>query len=337
MQIENDAQIKGWVYEELSKVNLDDKRLNDRLISLVSSLSIRPDQSIPANCNNWAELKAAYRFFNNNKVTVDKILSSHYSATLARIKEEKCVLALQDTTDINFSGKNVSGIGYTGNSTEKQKNCKGFFLHPTIIVTPEKLCLGSIDCQIWIRENVPTSRKGRTTLLHQTAIADKESKKWINSYSQTKELAKVAKDTTFINIGDRECDIYEFFLEYDNAIPNAHFITRSRHNRSTLNENNKLWEELSSKVAVGQIEFTLPEGRGRKSRAVKQEIRFTKLQLKAPHRKERKLDNVSVTIVSATEVDAPEGEEPIQWLLITSLEVKNNPDAIKIIEYYLCR
>ena len=58
MQIENDAQIKGWVYEELSKVNLDDKRLNDRLISLVSSLSSRPDQSIPANCNNWGNCKS---------------------------------------------------------------------------------------------------------------------------------------------------------------------------------------------------------------------------------------------------------------------------------------
>lgn len=118
--------LQRWAMEEVKDINLGDARLNKRLIGLLDILSNKPEESIPSNCNSWSETKAAYRFFDNTKVTPEKILTPHYNATLERIKGEKIVLCLQDTTDIDFSWRNsIEGLGYTGNT--KQEHLQGFF------------------------------------------------------------------------------------------------------------------------------------------------------------------------------------------------------------------
>src|SRR5262249_11191499 len=74
-----------WVVEELQTVDLGDERLDQRFETLLSALGSRPNLSIPAACGGNAELKAAYRFFDNPKVTFDGVLSPHVDQTLRRI------------------------------------------------------------------------------------------------------------------------------------------------------------------------------------------------------------------------------------------------------------
>lgn len=94
-----------WAAGEMKTVNLGDKRLNKRLISLLDTLCNCPQDSIPVACGGWAETKAAYRFFDNENVSAEKILSSHRIATIERIKQQETVLLVQDTTTLNFSGQ----------------------------------------------------------------------------------------------------------------------------------------------------------------------------------------------------------------------------------------
>ena len=88
----------SWITEEFISIALGDKRLNDRMIKISEKLSQKSTESIPSACGSWAETKAAYRFFENAKVTPDKILKPHIKATQARIKQHKAVLMVQDTT-----------------------------------------------------------------------------------------------------------------------------------------------------------------------------------------------------------------------------------------------
>lgn len=76
----------------MQTVNLGDKRLNNRLISLLHILSHHAPESIPVACGGWAETKAAYRFFDNPKVNSEKILALHRQTVLERIRQEKTVL-----------------------------------------------------------------------------------------------------------------------------------------------------------------------------------------------------------------------------------------------------
>ena len=76
-----------WAQEEMATADLDDRRLNQRLTRLLSDRGNRSTASIPAACGGHAEMTAAYRFFDNDRVTWEKILAPHYERTRERIAE----------------------------------------------------------------------------------------------------------------------------------------------------------------------------------------------------------------------------------------------------------
>jgi hypothetical protein len=63
--------------DEVRGADLGDERLNNRLGKLVEELGATPNLSIPAATDRRAEMEAAYRFFDNDKVTPQKILQPH--------------------------------------------------------------------------------------------------------------------------------------------------------------------------------------------------------------------------------------------------------------------
>ncbi|CDZ79495.1 hypothetical protein BN59_03813 [Legionella massiliensis] len=77
----------NWAADEMKTVNLGDKRLHKRLLSLFDQLGNSPNLSIPAACGGWHETKAAYRFFDHEEVTTESILRPHIESTFSRMKQ----------------------------------------------------------------------------------------------------------------------------------------------------------------------------------------------------------------------------------------------------------
>jgi hypothetical protein len=322
-----------WVDFELQTVNLGDKRLNNRLGNILERFSSKPSVSIPTACNGWSETKASYRFFDHGQVDAIKILQPHKDATMARMRQAPVILLPQDTTELDFTGKqDIQGLGNIGSYAKR----RGFYLHPTLAITPERLCLGVVHTKIWIREGF-----GISTARNTKEITEKESIRWLESFRATEDLAKKLPDTLLVNIADREGDIYEFFLETqksgDGKQGQAHWIIRSAQDRKLLNSDKKLCQRVRDTESLGSIEFHMPSGRGRKSRMVKQEIYTSEVILKSPKRMGGKLPDTRIRAVLAREIDAPIGEKPVEWMLLTSLPIASKGDALKIVEWYLCR
>lgn len=319
--------MEQWIANEIKTVKLGDKRLNNRLGNILDGFCRAPDKSIPVSFESWSETKAAYRFLKNEKINEDKILEPHVTSTLARLEKEETVLLLQDTTEIDYTKHpGVPDLGYIGESKHTARH--GFFLHPTIAVTPSKINLGVVDNIIWKREEIGVKDKRKNT-----KIEDKESYNWLKSFKRTKEVALKIPGTNFINIADRESDIYEYFLEYDATIPNANFITRSTHNRKTI-ETVKLWEQVKGSDCLATIKFKLPKSR--EERLVTQEVRAIEVELVCPKRYTPRLANVKLYAVLATEIDVVNADK-IEWLLLTTIPIHSAESALKIVEYYLCR
>ena len=113
-----------WAEEELGGINLGDKRLNVRAKKLLSLLGSNPSLSIPASCKGWSETKAAYRFFDNELVSKEKIFECHRQSTLERIKQCPVILFVQDTTALNYSGqKSRDGIGPIQRDNSRKYGC----------------------------------------------------------------------------------------------------------------------------------------------------------------------------------------------------------------------
>ena len=95
--------IAPWAKEESAGVHFGDQRLDDRMAILLSDLGNRPFLSIPAACGGRAEMKAAYRFFDNGKVTFEKVIEPHIAQTKDRMAAQKIVLLVQDTTEVDLT------------------------------------------------------------------------------------------------------------------------------------------------------------------------------------------------------------------------------------------
>ena len=105
--------LAAWAREEMQNVQLGDRRLNRRLALLLSALGERPTASIPAACGGHAEMTAAYRFCDNDKVTWQRILQPHSEQSRERASQQKVVLLAQDTTELDLTRpqQQVEGAG----------------------------------------------------------------------------------------------------------------------------------------------------------------------------------------------------------------------------------
>ena len=330
----------SWVEDEFKAIELGDKRLNRRAIKIVENLGLAPGRTIPQSFQSWGEIKACYNFFDNSLVSDQKLLVPHIKKTIDRIKEYRVILLLSDTTDIDYTAKKAM------DGKERLDNKKtGLWLHPTIAVTPERLTLGIVDANFWSRKiEVPKDKKAYAIHQNKLPIEEKESYRWLKSYIKACEIAKEAPKTQVINIADREGDIIEIFaasIEQAKQGHSAHFIIRSQFDRlleeQDLETNKKIEKKLRQKlkeaVSVGEVEFIIPPTEKRSGRKVKQQIKAATVTLKPANKKWK----VNVNVVMAIEENPPEGEEPLVWILITSLPIDNFDDASLIISYYLCR
>lgn len=97
-----ESQSNSWEKLEFHSLDFGHKKLDARFGSTVERLAAQPMASINQACRGWSDTKGAYRLFDNKKVTADKILQPHRDSTLERVREEKLVLAVQDTTYLNY-------------------------------------------------------------------------------------------------------------------------------------------------------------------------------------------------------------------------------------------
>src|SRR3990167_589892 len=333
-----------WAATEMQMVDLGDERLNKRLISLLGTLSNHPEESIPVACGGWAETKAAYRFFDNPNVDAEKILMPHRSATIKRIQQQETVLLIQDTTTLNFSGQHKrTDIGPLNH--EKHK---GILLHPTIAVTPDRLCLGVIDTYHWAREELHhwKNRKEKSRESHKIPLKEKESYKWLVNYRKAQEIAHLAPNTKIVTVADREGDLYDLYHEAytSQQKTSAYWLIRAMTNRRLLEaEDNlrthKLIETVKGTKPIGIIEFELPARNKSKRRQVKQAIYLDKVRLSPPDRKRRRTryQIVETNVVIATEIDPPPDQPPLEWVLLTNVSIDNAISGYEIVRWYLCR
>lgn len=320
----------NWVTTEISAVEFGDKRLNKRCVKLLEDLGDNPSGSLPSACKGWPEIMAAYRFLDNELVTHEKILRPHKEATIKRIQGQKIVLLCQDTTGISYTGREkINGLGAL---TEEYQ--QGLYLHGMLAITPNKLCLGVVDSQIWTRAELGKRRRRK-----KQDISEKESYRWIKGYEEANEIARKAPDTMVVAVGDRESDIYELFCKGKEVGNEAYWLVRVNHDRELLangcNKTKKrLKEELLNMPVISTVEYNLSKGKG--SRKVRQEVRVSKVTIKPPARKEV-LGDVEATVVYCREINTPKGEESIEWILLSNIGVDSEERALEIVQWYLCR
>jgi hypothetical protein len=155
----------------------------------------------------------------------------------------------------------------------------------------------------------------------------KESHRWPEGFERLVELKEHLPETQFVYVGDREADLLDIYKKQAEA-PNIDYLIRCKHNR-LLNDESKLKDGLDDAPVLGEIVFTLPKGRKRKSRKVRQQIKAIRVVLKN--------GNIPITVLFAEEISSPAGQEPVRWVLLSNRVVNGIAEAEELINWYLCR
>lgn len=349
--------MQAWVVGETEEADFGDSRLNQRYEIILESLGGRPNLSIPAASGGWNETLATYRFFDNKKVGPDTILKPHMDATIQRIRNEEVCLLVQDTTEIETTrpDQQIRGSGPLNEETRL-----GFYNHPMLSVTPERIPLGIVWTRIWARDmdaflKTRFDRKAKEKARKQKPIEEKESYRWLLGYKQACKISAQTPQTRLIVISDSEGDVFECYNEWETTKDDrrADWLVRACQDRSLVDKDTngqyeKLWSEITKKNVIGNIDVKVRKNtpvskddrkrrQPRSARIATMEIRAGSVTLKSPFRKGKKMSNVQVNTVLVREANPPDDEDPVEWLLVTSLSVENIEDVFKVIDYYCCR
>ncbi|AKU11335.1 transposase, IS4 family [Azoarcus sp. CIB] len=105
------TEAAGWVAMEFEGMDLGDERLNRRAVKLTEKLAAKPMSSIPSACGGWSETAAAYRFLSQEEMSWQDIVQPHWQRTQERMAAHEVVLCVQDTTELDFNGQEIAGLG----------------------------------------------------------------------------------------------------------------------------------------------------------------------------------------------------------------------------------
>ncbi|WP_445359852.1 IS4 family transposase [Microbulbifer sp. EKSA005] len=316
--------------DEVKNQVMGDTRLNKRLSNILSSLSSDPKNSIPCANKTWAETFAAYRFIENDKVNFDSIMSGHKSATLERIKAQPVVLIPQDTTFLNFA----TDLESKEMGTLRRKETNQQLLHTSIAITPSRINLGVVEGSMWQRDKESSSNSRYTK-----SIKDKESRRWLDHYETACQIQERCPESTIVSIADREGDIHEWFqlAEDQSEQRRASYIVRAKANRTLELDGEEtvlLWDHMNEQKSVGLYTVDIPKRNGEPGRKAKVNVSTTEIRLLGKGKSKRPL---SLYAVLAKELNPPESEKGIEWMLLTDLPVEDFKQARVIIEWYRSR
>ncbi|NEQ44425.1 MAG: IS4 family transposase [Leptolyngbya sp. SIOISBB] len=262
--------------------------------------------------------------------------------TAESVSLQPVVLCVGDTTYLDYGGilAKREGYGPQGNGGN------GLLLHSALAVDPEQgQPLGLLWQKLWHRphrvkppaDETPAQKKQRRAKARKTQRArpfeTKESYRWVEAMTTVEQ--QVSPSTRVIHVFDREGDIAEVFDQL-NSLSQTGVVVRAAHNRALEQDPHRLWAKLEAQTIAGYHEVDLCETKTRKARTAKLAIRFCPVQLRSPIRFGAD-SQLPVVAVYADEVDCPNGEEPVSWMLLTSEPVTTLEQAQTILRWYTYR
>ena len=321
------GEIKGWVEVEFATLKMKSTRLERRFKKVMSDMSEQPEKSIWLASGSRANAKAAYRLLANEKCEKESILRAHREAVNKR-NEENILLAVQDTMSVNYGGhEKTENLGYNC-----EKKTLGINSHNCILLTPLGLPVGLVSQSISTRTEKETEQTAHEKQMRR--IEEKESYRWLETM-KTASL-NAPKEAKIIHIADREGDIYELYALAEQT--GESFVIRVAHERIDT-EKVHIIEDVKKSPIKAKVKGAV--GANHKTKMKKREaefsIRYKSFNVKKAKKLYREKDLppfLKLNLISVKEENAPEGIEPIEWLLMTNLAVDTVEDAVRAVDFY---
>ena len=344
-----DARV--WAERTFGEVRLGDERRRRRAVKMASALARDPQASLPHQLQGQADLKASYRLLESAQVSYEALMRPHLAHTSSAMQQRSRGLLIQDMTEVNYSHHpRTTGLSLLSKASEQ-----GYLLQTVLAVEPtHKQVLGIAAQEAFLRQRAPAgeTRKQRAHRAH------KESEVW---QRQVQCIGAVPAGRQYIHVGDRGSDCLAFLRVCREQ--GGEFVVRVQHDRrvdehvedaetpvpAAARRHGKQrasqWEPVQhlmqvarSWAAQGERTLELDGNQKRASREARVCLSWGTVRLWPPEETvEQDARPLVVTVVRTWEAEPPAGEEALEWLLLTSVEVENEEQGWERVAWYQMR
>jgi len=320
------------IMNEFANAPLGDERLSRRLPRLAEALARQPQASIPKTTGNWGQACAAYRFLDHHLPAARfDLLRPHFALTVERAAAQPTVLAVADTTSLNYGQRSsTQGLGLIGSHADK---FFGLWLHGLLAFTPQGLPLGLLETQCWARD---PAQFGGNHQRNRKPVAAKESAKWLRSYQALRTQAVQTPQTRWVMVADREADLYELFALALDTPGAPELLVRAQQDRGLDTSTRRLFAHLARTPLAGRLRVQVPRRPGQKARTATVSVRFRAVRVSAPTLKDDQ-PTLPLWAIEARELHPPRGRTALLWRLLTTCPVARLAQATEIIGWYSVR
>jgi hypothetical protein len=338
------------VVREVRDAPLRDLRLRARLVKIAVTLASRPKASLPTAAGNKAKLKAMYRFFENDRVTPEEILTPHYRETVARAEVAGEVLVVHDTTAMQFEvdkKRKATGFLSAGN--------RGFFAHVSLAVGADGLRepFGVLNHKTWFREQRTRARSGGRKRSGRDYVKqpERESLRWDEGVEAAER--RLDGQARAIHVMDREGDNYRLLAGMAQA--GRRFVVRlTQRERSARGAGAQDWDKLATLAGNAEEQFEREvelSARRKKSapnanranpprsrRVARLRYATTTLSLRRPVYLRAPLsETLSLNFIRVYEPEPPAGEPQVEWWLVTQEPTDTREQILRVVDWYRSR
>lgn len=268
----------------------------------------------------------------NKAVTVDQLSEPSTAAAVAACRNQTMVLAISDTTSLNFTNhRATSGLGPIA-----EAEVQGLLLHSTILLRGDGVPLGLLRQQAWVRD---PQEYGQRHLRKQKELEDKESHRWVRTVEECSlflDQLEEKERPQLVHVFDREGDIHEVFQAVETTGEGC--VIRSSWNRKVEGPHQHLQDSVLKAPLLGRQTIQVPRKQGERKRKAMVEYRSCTLTLDPPKHPLRDRHPIQVNVAAVTEYDPPVGiNKPLQWILVTTLPVDTLEDVQEVVRIYTLR
>jgi hypothetical protein len=335
-----------WAEATFGSVQLGDPRRNRRAVAIAHALARETGASLPKQLHDGAALQATYRFLHSGHVSYEDLIRPHVQATQHDCREQKEVLLIQDTTEVDYQQHpKTRGLGPIGNGSHH-----GFLLQTVLAVVPQsRQVLGIAHQEPFLRQPAPAKETRQQRLQR-----ERESQVWERS---VQALGSPPEGVRWVHVGDRYCDIFSFLrlcreLKCDFVIRAAQdrcvdllveqaerpVPARSHHREHSSPKAEHLFEVVERWPAQASSTVEITASQKHKARTAQVLLSWQPLRLLPPRSQESKgWHPLVVWVIHVWEPEPPEGVEALEWVLLSSLPTQTQEQAEQRVDCYRAR
>jgi hypothetical protein len=334
-----------------------DRRRAQRAGKLAQMIAAKPSSSFPEIFTESADLESFYRFVNSDRFTWRDVLAPHAECTVRRAAHFDCILMAHDTSDLSMALYEPDALRefFAPLSSRTQ----GMLFHAGLAIGfgPEQpVPLGLLNLQPYVHQHPDRPKDFQAFWEGQGGWYPHEMARWFEGVSRSDERLQ-ASGARVIHVMDREADSYGL-LSF--LVGNDHrFVVRCvEHNRRDGETGLPLSKVLENVPFVAQRTVRLgarsplrgkrelAKHPARKERTAELHFRAKKVVIKRPQSRDSCYvetswdelpETIELNVVQALELSPPEGEAPVQWLLLTTEPIDTPEDIVRIVDYYRAR